>query len=80
MPQLQKAIPVAVAPFKKFLRVVIPLCLPGSPESAFSFGRSIARRPFFTSLLNSLPSRTCKSNHSCKDCSQYSKKAIQLFV
>jgi hypothetical protein len=46
MPQLQKAIPLAVAPFKKFLRVVIPLCLPGSPESAFPFDRSIFRRPF----------------------------------
>jgi hypothetical protein len=39
MPQLQNAIPVAAAPFKKFLRVVIT-CSPGGRKPAFPLDRS----------------------------------------
>jgi hypothetical protein len=40
MPQPQKAIPVAAAPVKKLLRVVINLSL-GGRKPAFPLGRSI---------------------------------------
>jgi hypothetical protein len=41
MPQLQKAIPVAAAPLRKFLRVVIVLSLEAG---------QLSRRPIFQSL------------------------------
>src|SRR5260370_17999828 len=59
MPQLQKAIPVAAAPFKKFLRVVIQ-CSPRWFKPAFPMTGRLNRRPFLISSSNRLPSRKRK--------------------
>jgi hypothetical protein len=63
MPQLQKAIPVAVAPFKKFLRVVI--------GSLARWYKQRSLRPFdyvaglfLFSSSDTLPSRKPEGNHS----------------
>jgi hypothetical protein len=61
MPQLQKAMPVAAAPVRKFLRVVIYI-LPEKPR--FPFGRSIAAGLFLISSPGTLPSRSREGNDS----------------
>jgi hypothetical protein len=60
MPQLQKAIPLAAAPLRKFLRVVMFLSL---ESRVFPFGRSIAGL-FLIVYPGTLPIHKQKSNHS----------------
>jgi hypothetical protein len=63
MPQLQKAIPVAVAPFKKFLRVVIGSLARWYKQRSLWPVDYVAGLFLFSSS-DTLPSRNPEGNHS----------------
>src|SRR3982750_3008694 len=72
-PQLQNAIPLAAAPFKKFRRVVI-----GRLPQLFPQAGRLTRRSFFILSATTLPIWTRKGNHSGKIAAQRERFRMRL--
>jgi hypothetical protein len=68
MPQLQNTTPLAAAPFKKFLRVVMTASVDRTKRRFPMAGRFNFAGLFLISSPPTLPSRKREGNHSCKDC------------